>query len=188
MPREFGERPYHEPTSQRNTHQEAEHAAHTPLSPLMQRDETRGERSHAEMVAMIKRDMAAYIAEKDLDIKRFNPVQWMRDQLCLEIAKQSVRENNGQIVDAAAVPHANLQLAWEVISFPYITRDIYRSNVEHGIKSKSRTLGQTITLDHNESRLLEAMAEACGIPLTYGHVTIEHTQQTFDIQKKDAAP
>src|SRR5688500_8360335 len=170
MPKEFGERPpYQAPTSQRETRQEAEYAAHTPLSPLMQRDETRGERSHAEMVAMIKRDMAAYIAEKDLDIKRFNPVQWMRDQLCLEMAKKSVAENMG-IVDAADMPHANLLLAWEVISFPYITRDIYRSNVEYGIMDKARTLGQTLTLDHNESRLLDAMAEACDIPTVYGQV------------------
>ena len=55
--------------------------------------------------------------------------------------------------------------------------------------NKAETLGQTITLDHNESRFLDAMAEACGIPTVYGEVTVAgKTPQTFDIRKKDAAP
>jgi hypothetical protein len=54
MPREFGEGSYHEPISPRDSHQEAEHAAHAPLFLLVQRDEIQGERSHEEMVAMIR--------------------------------------------------------------------------------------------------------------------------------------
>ena len=188
MPREFGERPSPEPRSQQATHQEAEHAADTLRLPIVQGHETGSKRSHAEMVAMIKRDMAAYIAEKDLDRKWFNPVQWMRDELIFEMVKQSVAIHGSKHVDAAEKPQANLLLAWEVISFPYITGDIYRSNVEYGIMDKSRTLGQTITLDHKESRLLEAMAEACEIPAVYGQVTVAGKKPyTFDIQKQDHA-
>ena len=138
---------------------------------------------------MIRQDMAAYTAEKDLDREWFNPVQWMRDELIFEIVKQSVAIHGGKHVESAGKPHANLLLAWEVISFPYITRDIYRSNVEYGIMDKARTLGQTITLDHQESKLLDAMAEACEIPTVYGQVTVAGKKPyTFDIRKKDDAP
>jgi cobalamin biosynthesis protein CbiG len=110
------------------------------------------------------------------------------DTLIFETAKQSV-EVYGRNVEPTETPHANLVLAWEVISHPYVTGAIYRSNVENGIKVKAQALGHTITLDHNESRFLDAMAEACGIPTVYGQVTVAgKTPQTFDIRKKDAAP
>jgi hypothetical protein len=188
MPREFEQGPFHEPTSQRQPHQEAEQIDNAPRSPRGQRDEPRGERSHAEMVAMLRQDMAQYIAEYDPDGQWFNPVEWMRDKLIFETATQSV-EVYGRNVEPAETPHANLVLAWEVISHPYVTEAIYRSNVENGIKVKAQALGHTITLDHNESRFLDAMAEACGIPTVYGQVTVAgKTPQTFDIRKKDAAP
>jgi hypothetical protein len=140
------------------------------------------------MVAMLRQGMAAYIAEKELDREWFNPVQWMRNELIFEIAKQSVVIHGKHLVDVDEMPHANLLLAWEVISFPYLTGDIYRSNVTNGIKTKARTLGHTITLEPNESRFLDAMAEACGIPAPYGPVTLEgKAPQTFDIRKKDGA-
>lgn len=70
----------------------------------------------------------------------------------------------------------------------FLRRYIYRNNVEYTMTRKARTLGQTITLDHQESRFLDAIAEACDIPTVYGQVTVAGKKQyTFDIQKKDDA-
>ena len=159
MSKEFGERPpYQEPKSQRETRQEAEHAGNDRLPFFMQDEETWSERSHEEMVNIIKSSMEQYRLDRDPESRWFDPADWMRDQLCFEMAKKSVE------VDVLDDPHVNLLLAWEIISLPYLRSKWKRDHVEGAINDKARILGHTITLDPNESKLLDAMADACGIP------------------------
>ena len=164
MPREFGERPYQEPRSQRDTQQEAEREIQNRLTPLMQNEEAWSERSHEEMVDIIKSSMERYRLDRDPESRWFDPADWMRDQLCFAMAIKSVAENRGQGIDVLDDPHVNLLLAWEIISQPYLRTQFKRDHVKGAINDKARILGRTITLDPNESKLLDAMADACGIP------------------------
>src|SRR5918912_4271321 len=50
-----------------------------PLVSLLREQRREGERSHEEIVAAIRKDMAAYIARKDP--YNFDPVAWMREHL-----------------------------------------------------------------------------------------------------------
>jgi hypothetical protein len=158
MPREFGERPYQEPRSQRETRQEAENVTNNRLPFLMQDEAAWSKRSHEEMVDIIKSSMEQYRLDRDPESRWFDPADWMRDQLCFEMAKNSVE------VDVLDDPHVNLLLAWEIISLPYLRSKWKRDHVEGAINDKARILGRTITLDPNESKLLHVMADACGIP------------------------
>jgi hypothetical protein len=165
MSKEFGERPpYPEPTSQRETRQEAEHAANDHLPSLMRDEEAWSERSHEEMVGILRNSMEQYRLDRDPESRWFDPANWMREQLSFEMAKNSLAVNRGQVVDATEVPHARLLLAWELISQPYLRSKFQRDQVKTAIDDKAQILGRTITLDPNESKLLHAMADACGIP------------------------
>ena len=73
-------------------------------------------------------------------------------------------EKIGQKSDVIDDPHAKLLLAWEIISLPHLRSQFKRDHVEVAIRDKARILGRTITLDPNESKLLDAMADACGLP------------------------
>jgi hypothetical protein len=159
MSKEFGERPpYQEPTSQRETRQEADNSTNDRLPSLIQGEEAWSERSHEEMVAMIKSSMEQYRLDRDPESRWFDPVTWMREQLCFEMAKNSVE------VDVLDDPHVNLLLAWEMISLPYIKSNFQKDLVERNIRNKARILRRIITLDPNESKLLDVMADACGLP------------------------
>jgi hypothetical protein len=159
MPKEFGARPpYQEPRSQRNTRQEAEHAANDRLPSLMQDEEAWSDRTHEEMVDIIKSSMEQYRLDRDPESQWFDPADWMRDQLCFAMAKNSVE------VDVMDDPHVKLLLAWEIISLPHLRSKWKRDHVERNIRNKARILGRTITLDPNESKLLDVMADACGLP------------------------
>jgi hypothetical protein len=165
MSKEFGERPpYQEPTSQRETRQEAEHAGNDRLPSLLQNEEAWSEQSHEEMVGIIKSSMEHYRLDRDPESRWFDPADWMRDQLCFAMAIKSVAENRGQVVDVIDDPHVKLLLAWEVISLPHLRSKWKRDHVEGAINDKARILGRTLTLDPNESKLLHVMADACGIP------------------------
>ena len=89
MPKEFGERPYQAPTSQRETRQEAKQAANERLPSLMHDEEAWSEWTHEEMVEIIKRSMEQYRKERDPESRWFDPVDWMRDQLSFEMAKKN---------------------------------------------------------------------------------------------------
>ena len=116
MPKEFGERPpYQEPTSQRETHQEADNAANNRLPSLLQGEESWSERSHEQMVDIIKSSMEQYRLDRDPESRWFDPADWMRDQLCFAMAKNSVE------VDVIDDPHVKLLLAWEIISLLLIS-------------------------------------------------------------------
>jgi hypothetical protein len=164
MSKEFGERPpYPEPTSQRETRQEAEDAANDRLPSLMQDEEAWSERSHEEMVDILRSSMEQYRLDRDPESRWFDPANWMRDQLCFAMAIKSAAENQ-EISHAADMPHARLLLAWEIISQPHLKSQFKRDHVEGAIRDKARILGRTIMLDPNESKLLDAMADACGLP------------------------
>jgi hypothetical protein len=163
MSKESEGRPYQAPRSQQETRQEAGHASQNRLPSLMHDEEAWSERSHEEMVHIIKSSMEQYREDRDPESRWFDPVDWMRDQLAFEMAKKSVAVNRGQVVDATDMPHAKLFLAWEIISLPYIRAQFKRDHVEASIHDSARILGRTITLDPNESKLLAAMAEACGL-------------------------
>ena len=163
MSKEFGERPSQEPGSQRDTRQEADTDTTNRLASLMQDQDTWSERSHEEMVAMIKISMEQYRLDRDPESRWFDPVNWMREQLCFEMAKKSAAANL-KISHAADMPHARLLLAWEIISLPHLRSQFNKNLVETAIRDKARILGPTVTLDPNESKLLHVMADACGIP------------------------
>ena len=158
MPKEFGERPYQAPISQRETRQEAKQAANERLPFLMQDEEAWSERTHEEIVDMLRSSMEQYRLDRDPESRWFDPADWMRDELCFAMAKNSVE------VDVLDDPHVNLLLAWEIISLPHLRSQSKRDHVEVAIRDKARILGRTITLNPNESKLLDAMADACGIP------------------------
>ena len=115
MSKEFGERPpYQEPRSQRETRQEAGNATNDRLPSLMQGEEAWSERSHEQMVDIIKSSMEQYRLDRDPESRWFDPADWMRDQLCFAMAKNSVE------VDVMDDPHVKLLLAWEIISLPHL--------------------------------------------------------------------
>jgi hypothetical protein len=116
------------------------------------------------MVDMLRSSMEQYRLDRDPESHWFDPADWMRDKLCFAIAKKSVAENQ-EISHAADMPHARLLLAWEIITLPHLRSQSRRDHVEVAIRDKARILGRTITLDPNESKLLDAMVDACGIPL-----------------------
>jgi hypothetical protein len=163
MPREFEEQPYQEPRSQRDTHQEAARETQNRLTPLMHDSEAWSERTHEEMVDILRSSMEQYRVERDPESRWFDPVKWMREQLCFEIAKKTTAQNI-EFSDAADMPHSRLLLAWEMISQPYMRSQFQRDHVETAIRNKARILGRTVTLDPNESKLLAAMADACDVP------------------------
>lgn len=71
------------------------------------------------------------------------------------------------------MPHAQLMIAWDVISQPYYKSAYHRGLAEVGVQDDARHLGHTITLDPNEGKLLSAMAEAVGIPNPFGQTPQE---------------
>jgi len=147
MPKEFGEQPYQEPTSQRDRRQEAEHATQNRLASLMQNEEAWSERPHEEMVEILRSSMERYRLDRDPESRWFDPADWMRNQLSFEMAKKSLAVNKGQVVDAEDMPHAKLFLAWEIISLPYIRSKFKRDHVEASIHDSARILGYTVTLE-----------------------------------------
>lgn len=158
MSKEFEGQPYQAPRSQQETRQEAEHASQNHFPSLMQNEQAWSERSHEEMVDIIKSSMEQYRLDRDPESRWFDPADWMRDQLCFAMAKNSVE------VDVLDDPHAKLLLAWEIISQPHLRSKWKRDHVEGAINDKARILGRTITLDPNESKLLDVMIDVCGLP------------------------
>jgi hypothetical protein len=100
----------------------------------------------------------------------FDPVLWMRDQICIADTMKGIAENRPPSEGLGNTPYAKLIMAWDIISVPYIKPryHVSKSNAERGIRERAQILGPTITLDPNESRLLDAMAEAVGIPNPFG--------------------
>jgi hypothetical protein len=163
MSKEFGERLYEESTSQREARQESEHAGNNRLPSLLQDEDSWSERTHEEMVDILRSSMERYRLDRDPESRWFDSVNWMREQLCFEMAKKSAAANL-KISHAADMPHARLLLAWEIISLPHLRSQFNKNLVETAIRDKARILGHTVTLDSNESKLLDVMADACGIP------------------------
>ena len=120
-------------------------------------------------MASIRKDMAAYVAERKPS--QFDPVVWMRERLSWELSVLTVAESPDKLVDRQHAPHAQLMMAWDVISQPHYKSAYHRGLVETSLRDDARVLGHTITLDPNESKLLDAMAEAVGIPNTFGQMT-----------------
>jgi hypothetical protein len=139
--------------------------------------------SHAEMVALIKREMAQYVERHRPS--RFDPVAWMREQLTSQVAKSTTAYTEKNL-DRQEGPHAKLLCAWDAVSLPYYTDAYTQGLARVSLQDDARVLGHHITLDSPESQLLDAMAEACKIPMTYGQVTIEGHDRpyTFHILKK----
>src|SRR5437016_108464 len=88
-----------------------------PLVPFLREQRGEGERSHEEMVADIRKDMAAYVARKDP--YQFDPVAWMRNELSWALTKLRLAENPEPTRGSRAeLPHAQLMMAWDLISQP----------------------------------------------------------------------
>jgi hypothetical protein len=145
-----------------------------PLAPLLREQRGSGERSHEEMVAIIKTDLAAYMESKQLDSYNPDPVAALRDRFIAAIVPLQIAEHpeppTGGRYD---MPFAQLMMAWDLISQPYYKSAHVRGLTESAVKDDARHLGHTITLDRNEGRLLSAMAEAVGIPNPFGPMTPE---------------
>jgi hypothetical protein len=152
--------PYHAERPQSQSQPDSEP---NPFALLSREQRGEGERSHEELVAIIRKDMAAYVEEKK--IYRFDPVSWMREQLIYGLTRIRLAENPGMPKGGRyEMPHAQLLMAWDLISQPYYKSAHLRGLTESAVKDDARHLGHTITLDPNESKLLSAMAEAVGIP------------------------
>ena len=139
---------------------------------LLLRDQRGGrERSHEEIVASIRKEMASYLARKG-PIYQFDPVAWMREELSWELSKLRLAQNpeppTGGRYD---MPYAQLMMAWDLISQPHYKSAHLRGLTESAVKDDARHLGHTIMLTPNEGKLLSAMAEAVGIPNPLGPMT-----------------
>jgi len=158
---------------QRNIHQEAE-GADNALSRLMRDEKTWSEISHEEIVASIRKDMAAYRVRKGQN-SQFDPVAWMREHFIHRKVELALVENPNldPNVDRQHRPHAQLLMAWDIIALPHYKSTYERGLAESALRDDARVHGHTITLDPNERKLLDAMAEAVGIPNTWGKVTDE---------------
>jgi hypothetical protein len=128
------------------------------------------ERSYEEMVSLIK--SAAEEERARLGDYCFDPALWIRDQI-IGADTRKMHAENIPLDELGATPYAKLLMAWELISVQYIKPmyHVSKSNTEYTIREKAKTLGHTITLDPKESMLLDAMAEAVGIPNPYGQLT-----------------
>ena len=115
--------------------------------------------------------MAAYVAKRKPS--QFDPVAWMREQfISARLDLWPVRSPE-DVVPIHERPHAQLLMAWDLISQPYYKSAYRRGLAESGVKDDAIHLGHTITLDSNESKLLSAMAEAVGIPNPFGQTPQE---------------
>jgi hypothetical protein len=161
--------PYHAERPQSQSQPDSEP---NPFALLSREQRGEGERSHEELVAIIRKDMAAYVEEKK--IYRFDPVSWMREQLIYGLTRIRLAENPEMPKGGRyEMPHAQLLMAWDLISHPYYKSAIHRGLAEDGVKDDARHLSHTITLDSNESKLLAAMADAVGIPNPFAQTTQE---------------
>jgi hypothetical protein len=141
-----------------------------PLVAFLREQRGEGERSHEEIVAIIRRQLEAHIEkEKPYDV---DPVQWMRERF-VSAHRDLVRAEYPELVGAALYerPYAQLLMAWDLISYPYYKSAHLRGLMESGVKRDAIHLGHTITLTANEGKLLSAMAEAVGIPNPFGQLT-----------------
>jgi hypothetical protein len=164
----------------RNIHQEAEHAG-TTLSALFMHDQQGDkERSHEEMVALIR----GAIEKKRASLRKFvsdpdaifDPAAWIREEIIHANTRRILAEtpvHNKQTLDIelGKRPYAKLIMAWDIIALPYYRSEHRRGLSEYGMKERAKIQGHDILLDPTESKLLDAMAEAVGIPNPYGHVT-----------------
>lgn len=128
-----------------------------------------GERSHEELVDILRKDLAAYMERKQLTRYSPDPVAAMRDRFITALTDFELAQNPEPNLNVGRyeMPHAQLLMAWDIISQPYYKSAHLRSLTESAVKTDARHLGHTITLDSNESKLLDAMAEAVGVPNTY---------------------
>jgi hypothetical protein len=105
---------------------------------------------------------------------KFGPVDAMREVFVIahgRLARAEYPELSGK--PCWEYPHAQLAMAWCVISQPYYNLAHVRRNSAIDLQNYEEHLGNTITLDANEGRLLSAMAEAVGIPNPFGPKTPE---------------
>jgi len=139
-----------------------------PLVPLLRGQRGEGERSHEELVANIRKQLAAYIEDMK-PVEKYDPVDAMRE-VFVRAHSDLVREYCPELRGEGSwkYPHAQLYMAWSLIAQPYYKSARTRRLGEDDLKRDAGHLGHTITLDENESKLLSAMAEAVGIPNPFG--------------------
>ena len=150
-----------------------------PLAPLLREQRGgQGARSHEELVALIRKDLAAYMERKQLTRYSPDPVAAMRDRFIGALTHLQLAENPEQHTTGGRVenPHGQLLMAWDLISQPYYKSAYLRGLTEDAVRDDARHLGHTITLDANEGKLLSAMAEAVGIPNPFGHMPPGNTE------------
>jgi hypothetical protein len=160
-------------------------AADSPWAPILREQQSGEERSHEEMVAGIRREMAEYVER--VRPSKFDPVDWMRYQLTSQTAKHTLEITHKNRTRQES-PHAMVLFAWDVISEPYYTNDHTRRLAKLCFQDDARVHGNIITLNPQESKLLEVMTDACGFPMRYGRVTVKGHDgpYTFEIRKQQA--
>jgi hypothetical protein len=163
--------PYHSERPQAQPQRESEA---NPFALLSREQRGEGERSHEELVAIIRKELASYMERNQLTRYRPDPVAAMREQLIYGLTRIRLAENPEMPKGGRyEMSHAQLLMAWDLISQPYYKSAHLRGLTEDGVKDDARHLGHTITLDPNEGKLLAAMAEAVGIPNPFGQPTQE---------------
>jgi hypothetical protein len=148
--------PYHAERPQPQPQPESEP---NPFALLSREQPGEGERSHEELVNIIRKDLAAYMERKQLTRYRPDPVAAMRDRFISALSNFELAQNP-ELANAPRheMPHAQLLMAWDLISQPYYKSAYERGLTESAVKDDARHLGHTITLDPNESKLLSVMA------------------------------
>jgi hypothetical protein len=141
-------------------------------SSLPQEAEHSNEPSHEDMVAAIRRSIAQRRDERERRKLAFDPVAYVGN----ELAWQEIKRGEGRLeyLEAGPEPYfPKLVIAWDVLSLPFLKDERLKGGRERFLKNFAKYLEPTITLKPNEAKLLDAMAEAAGIPRTHGETEID---------------
>ena len=122
-------------------------------------------RPHEELVSIVRGFLEQKRQEYDKQGLDFDPAEWIGR---IFLPKYSF--GFGGSLPAINREALNLERAWDAISLPYIKNSIYRDIVE-GILIDDRP--RVRTLEPKAVKLLDAMAEACGVANTRGEETVD---------------
>jgi hypothetical protein len=168
----------------RNPRQEAEHTKANLTALFMEDTQGGKERSHQELVSIIRGAMEKkraslrqFVSDPDAI---FDPAAWIREEIIHANTRKILatipvqnEESLEPYVELGNRPYAKLIMAWDIITLPYYKSEYAKGRAKDGMQERARILGHDITLDPTQSKLLDAMAEAVGIPNPYSQVTRE---------------
>lgn len=124
------------------------------------------ERPHEELVADIRSVVTQARTSAEKKGQPFDPIMWVGEQLM-----RSIWSTSGE----ARRNRSDTSLVWDAISHPYIQDKEYKRAVEDVLRlGTAERKSNLVTLDPEAVKLIDAMADAVGVP----H---RREQTTFDL-------